>query len=207
MSNDRNMRPHPWHGVPVREAGAGADEVTVYVEITPQDKIKYELDKDSGLLKIDRPQKFSNFMPCLYGLVPRTYCAESVAAFTNEQTGRNLEGDCDPLDICVLTEFPIDQRDILVNAKVIGGYRMIDGGEADDKIVAVLKDDPLYGQYNDISELPTALVERLRHYFVTYKEVPVTEGTPKVEIESVYGKEVAIKVVELSSQDYQKHYS
>lgn len=196
------VKPHPWHGIRLRASGAEASEVNVYVEIVPTDTVKYELDKESGHLKIDRPQKFSNILPALYGFIPQTYCGKETARFSEEKTGLKLEGDKDPLDICVLTESHIPHGDVLVNAKIIGGYRMIDKGEADDKILAVLKDDALYGAINDISELPKRVVERLRHYFLTYKGGPIEEGRVNVDIQEVYGKETALKVVELSSRDY-----
>src|SRR5690606_13429152 len=203
----KHIKPHPWHGIALRDKKAASDEVNAFIEIVPTDTIKYELDKDSGYLKIDRPQKFSNIVPALYGFVPQTFCAEKVAEFTKKETGIELDGDMDPLDICVLTESHIPRGDLLVEAKIIGGYRMIDGGEADDKILAVLKDDAVYGHINDVSELPERIVNRLKHYFLTYKEIPVAGQKSKVEIQEVYGKEVALKVLELSSLDYINHYS
>jgi len=134
---------HPWHGV---EIGTDAPSiVTSFIEVIPSDTVKYEVDKSSGYLKIDRPQKFSNIVPALYGFVPQTYCKDQVAEFCMEKTGREgIVGDDDPLDICVLTEREITHGNILVQAKPIGGLRMIDGGEADDKIIAVLKNDEVY---------------------------------------------------------------
>ena len=191
---------HPWHGI---DAGSKSPvEVNVYVEVVPSDTVKYEVDKNYGYLKIDRPQKFSNIMPTLYGFVPQTYCADKVAQFCMEKSGKEgIVGDYDPLDICVLTEREVTHGDILVKAIPIGGFRMIDGGEADDKILAVLKDDSMYGSYKDIEELPEAVVRRLKHYFLTYKGIP-GEDKPKVEIPQVYGREEAMEVIRHSREDY-----
>ena len=131
------FRAHPWHGV---DLGLSAPSiVTAYIEIVPTDTVKYEIDKVTGLLKIDRPQRFSNVCPSLYGFLPRTLCADRVGAFCMEKTGRKgIVGDGDPMDICVLTEKVIGHGDLLVQAIPIGGLRMLDSNEADDKIERVL---------------------------------------------------------------------
>ncbi len=198
-------RAHPWHGV---ETGSDAPEiVNSYIEMVPTDTVKYELDKRSGLLKIDRPQRFSSMPPMLYGLVPRTYCGEQVAEFCNAKTGRtDIVGDLDPLDICVLTERPITQSNIIVQAVIIGGFRMIDNNEADDKIIAFLKDDFVYGVWKDIQDVPEKLIERLRHYFLTYKDIP-GEDRHVTQITHIYGKEEAHEVIRRSQADYNKKFS
>ena len=194
---------HPWHGV---ELGEKSPEiVNAYIEIIPADTIKYEIDKASGLPMVDRPQKLSNNMPCLYGFVPKTLCDDRVAAFANEKTNRtNIVGDNDPLDICVLSERGFLHNGILCEAKVIGGLRMIDGGEADDKIIAVLKNDQAYGHFNDISEMPQMVIDRVRHFFLTYKDLD--GGAKNVEVTHVYGKEEAFEVIKLASEDYDAKY-
>ena len=194
---------HPWHGV---EIGAEAPEVlTAFIEVIPSDTVKYEVDKKSGYLKIDRPQKFSNIVPALYGFVPQTLCMERVAAYCMSQCERtDIVGDDDPLDICVLTEREVTHGNILVQAIPIGGLRMIDGGEADDKIIAVLKSDELYGHWRDIKDVPSSILKRLRHYFLTYKQLP--EEDPKIEITDVYGREEALEVIRRSQADYQERY-
>ncbi len=194
------FKAHPWHGV---EMGENAPRVlTAYIEIVPSDTVKYELDKTTGLLKVDRPQKFSNVCPSNYGLVPQTYCGERVAARMAQRAGREgLVGDGDPLDICVLTEKVIPHGDILLQAVPIGGLSMIDGDEADDKIIAVMEGDAAYGAWRDISDCPASLIERLRHYFLTYKNVPGDEPA-KVEITHIYGYTEALAVIEDSHQDY-----
>ena len=189
------FRPHPWHGISV---GDDAPElVNVYVEMTPSDWIKYEIDKETGYLTIDRPRTFTSQLPAAYGFIPRTYCGDGVGALSDE-TDR---GDLDPLDICVVSENPIERAGILLSARIVGGLHMIDGGEADDKIIAVLRDDLVWDDVRDISELPKPLVERLRHYFLTYKMAP-GEDNDEVQVETVYGVERAQEVLEASMKDY-----
>ena len=198
------FRAHPWHGVSI---GAQAPEVvTAYIEIVPTDTVKYEVDKVSGFLKVDRPQRFSNYCPVYYGLVPQTYCSDGVAALFAARTNRTgIVGDGDPLDICVLTEKTIPHSDILLTALPIGGFSLADGGEADDKIIAVMKDDATYGSYTDITQVPLALLDRLRHYFLTYKSAPGSIHH-KVEITSIYDREEALKVIGVSHADYKAKY-
>ncbi len=191
-------RPHPWHGLAV---GPNPPElVTAYIEITPFDLMKYEVDKQTGYLNVDRPQRSSATPPELYGLIPRTYCGRRVAALT--PTVEIADGD--PLDICVVSERPIDRADITLTARVVGGLRMIDGDEADDKIIAVLRDDPVWGDVTDLSDLPVALVDRLEHYFATYKAMP--GATKHVVIEERYGHDHAFIVVEASMADYDDEF-
>jgi len=198
------LKAHPWHGVAI---GARAPQVvTVYVEIVPTDTVKYELDKESGLLKVDRPQKYSNVSPCPYGLIPQTLCGERVAALCAERTGRpGIVGDGDPMDICVLTEKDLTHGNILVHATPIGGLRMIDGNEADDKILAVLEGDAVYGGVRDVGQVPDLLLDRLRHYFLTYKQAP-DRTSPEVEITHVYDRAEAEEVIRRSQQDYRDRF-
>lgn len=170
--------------------------VTAYIEITQRDVVKFELDKASGLLMVDRPQRTSSSPPTLYGFIPQTYCGTEVARLSPEAE----RADGDPLDICVFSERPIDKADIILRAKVIGGLRMIDGGEADDKIVAVLANDHIFAQEDDIVDLPNEMVDRLEHYFLTYKMVP---GQDPVSIEERYGRDHAQAVVTAAMNDYQ----
>ena len=194
---------HPWHGVDIGEKAP--ELINCYIEMVPTDTVKYEVDKESGYLRIDRPQKYSNVVPALYGFIPQTYSAQNVAAYCNEKTGRKeIVGDGDPMDICVLTEKTISHGDILVRARPIGGFRMIDSNEADDKIVAVLNNDAFYSHFNDISELPELVINRLKHYFLTYKDLPGKKIN--VEITDVYGKEEAHEVINRSIKDYQNKF-
>jgi inorganic pyrophosphatase len=181
--------------------------VTAYIEIVPTDTVKYEIDKLTGYLSVDRPQRFSNVCPCLYGLLPQTLSAERVAALSAERTGRpDPRGDGDPLDICVLTVANVLQGDVLLRAVPIGGLHMLDGKEADDKIVAVLEGDPAYGGWTDISHCPPGLLDRLKHYFLTYKEAPDAVART-TEITHVYGAADAHRVIEASRDDYRSHLS
>lgn len=204
MLMDVMAKSHPWHGVPI---GPDAPElITAYIEIVPADTVKYELDKATGHLKIDRPQRYSNVCPTLYGLIPQTYSAERVAELCALRTGRtNIRGDGDPMDICVLTENTIPHGDILLRALPIGGLRMIDGAEADDKIIAVMADDVAYGDWRDVSQCPPSLIDRLRHYFLTYKSAPDAPHK-EVEITHVYGREEALDLVRRSREDYRAHF-
>jgi inorganic pyrophosphatase len=193
-------RAHPWHGISIGEKSP--DIVNVYIEIVPSDTVKYEIDKESGYLKIDRPQKFSNIIPALYGFIPQTYCGKSVAQLSSDKTGKqNLKGDGDPLDICVLSERNITHGDILLKAIPIGGFRLIDRGEADDKIIAVMVNDEVYKDFKDLSDCPEAIVNRLKHYFLTYKNMPGFEEH-LCEITEAYGREEAIEVIKRSQHDY-----
>lgn len=193
-------KPHPWHGIPIGENCP--EVVTAYIEMVPNDTVKYEIDKLTGYRKVDRPQKFSNYLPALYGFVPQTYCGEQVREYAEIMAGKHVEkGDGDPLDICVLTERNITSGDIILEAIPIGGFRMIDKGEADDKIIAVLKQDEIYGKLKDVSECPETLIDRLKHYFLTYKNMPGHENKA-VEITHTYGSKEAQEVILRSAKDY-----
>ncbi len=191
-------RPHPWHGL---EVGPNPPQiVTAYIEITPFDLVKYEVDKTTGYLKVDRPQRSSSQPPTLYGFIPRTYCGARVGALSPSAS----RGDGDPLDICVISERPITKSEIVLNARVVGGLLMIDNDEADDKIIAVLWNDKFWEKANDVSDLPTVLVERLRHYFGTYKLVPGKESL--TYIESVYNAEHAMEVIKAAIRSDSEAY-
>jgi inorganic pyrophosphatase len=195
---------HPWHGV---SAGDNAPaEVMAYVEMVPTDVVKYELDKDTGLLKADRPLKLSSVPPSLYGLVPRSLCDVKVGQRCSERIGRpGIKGDQDPLDICIFTERPFSHGNVIVRAVPIGGLRMVDRDEADDKIIAVLKGDPVWAYVDDIGKLPPALLERVKHYFLTYKLSPETQKAP-VDIAEVYGRDEAHEMIRRSFDDYRARF-
>jgi len=194
---------HPWHGI---ELGENApDLLTCFVEMVTSDTVKYEVDKVSGYLKIDRPQKYSNVLPALYGFLPQTICSDEIAELANAKTGRtDIVGDNDPLDICILTEKTISSGNILAEAIPIGGFRLIDRGQADDKIIAVLKNDAVYGALKNITECPAPVIERLRHYFLTYKDLPNTRLD--VEITDTYDATEAKEVIRRSMKDYQTKF-
>ena len=190
----RQFRPHPWHGL---DAGpAPPDVLNAFIEITPFDLMKYEVDKVSGYLCIDRPQRSSAQHPTLYGFVPRTLCGDRTRRLAPAAT----RGDGDPLDICVLSERAIARNEIITRVRVIGGLQMIDGGEADDKIISVLENDYVWGAARDIDDVPAVFVERLQHYFLTYKLVPGQQ--PTASIDRVYGRDHARQVVIAALEDY-----
>jgi inorganic pyrophosphatase len=168
----------------------------VFVEITPFDLIKYEVDKASGYLKVDRPQRTSSLPPAIYGFIPQTYAGPTVAALMPGAEG----GDLDPLDICVISERPISRAEVLLQARVVGGLPMLDAGEADDKIVSVLKDDPAFGSVRELEEIPRPLIERLVHYFSTYKMG--LDLVPRVSVGAPYGRAHAEAVISASLEDY-----
>jgi inorganic pyrophosphatase len=191
-------RPHPWHGL---EPGADAPQiVNAYIEITPFDLIKYEVDKPSGYLRVDRPQRTSSQPPALYGFIPRTYCSARVAALATACD----RGDGDPLDICVLSERPIARAEIILRARVVGGLALVDRGEADDKIIAVLEGDAVWGAGRELADLPPALVERLEHYFLTYKLVP--GEPPSIRVAGRYAFEHAAAVIAAARADYEESF-
>jgi inorganic pyrophosphatase len=149
---------------------------------------------------VDRPQQFSSQPPVLYGFIPRTVCGERVKDLM-EAAHR---GDGDALDICVISERPINRSEVILNARVIGGVPMLDGNEADDKIIAILEKDNVWKNINDITNLPDILVERLRHYFLTYKLVPGKES--KITIGDCYGSRHACNVIKAAVADYEEHF-
>jgi inorganic pyrophosphatase len=194
---------HPWHGV---KPGDPAGVIEAYIEIDPTDTVKYELDKESGHLRIDRPQRYSSQPPTLYGFVPQTYCGIRVGQRCSERCGvPNIRGDRDPMHVCVLTEKSMAHANFFLRARPIGGLRMIDGEEADDKIVAVLEADMAYGDLRDIADAPKGVIERLRHYFLTYKQMP-GERARAVRIAEVYDRVEAVEVLRRSLEDYNETF-
>lgn len=142
---------HPWHGVP---SGQQAPRiVNAIIEIPQGSRCKYEIDKASGLLKLDRVIYSSFYYPINYGFIPQSY-----------------GGDKDPLDILVITSLPV-QPLTLMEAKVIGVMQMVDRGEPDDKIIAVAANDPGVNHYHNIEELPRHFFDELRHFFEEYKKL------------------------------------
>src|ERR1041385_7595241 len=163
---------HPWHGVPV---GSNAPRiVNAIIEIPQGSRAKYEIDKDSGLLKLDRVIYSSFYYPSNYGFIPQTY-----------------GDDKDPLDILVITSMPV-QALCLMEAKVIGVMQMIDSGDADDKIIAVANRDPSVNHYNNIEELQKHFFDELRHFFEEYK----TLENKTVSVEEFGDKAKAMQIIE-----------
>ena len=199
MSPYYRWRPHPWHGL---EVGPNPPQlVHAYIEITPFDFVKYEVDKITGYLKVDRPQRTSSQPPALYGFIPRTYCGQHVNALEPD----SIRADGDPLDIVVISERPIMHPEVILTTRIVGGLRMIDHDESDDKVVGVLQNDSFWQHVTDINELPGALIERLRHYFATYKLLP-GEKDPVV-IKETYDRAHALKVIEAAIRDYDETFA
>ena len=173
---------NPWHDVSAGENTP--DVVTGIIEIPKGSRAKYELDKDSGLLILDRVLYSAVYYPHNYGFIPQTYC-----------------DDNDPLDILVLSQVDI-QPLCLVNAKVIGVMRMIDNGEKDDKIIAVADGDMSVMHINDIAELPDHLLREVRNFFETYKKLE----NKSVVVEDFQSREVALEIIEQSFVDYKEKF-
>jgi inorganic pyrophosphatase len=144
-------------------------------------------------------------IPTLYGFIPQTLCGEKIANNASSKSdGKAIRGDGDPLDICVLCERSVTHGDILLQAIPVGGFRLLDGDEADDKIIAVMKGDEFYHQWRDITDCPESYINRLKHYFLTYKNLPHEESVCKIT--EIYGREEAHKVINLALADYQDEY-
>ncbi|TLS65555.1 inorganic pyrophosphatase [Mariprofundus erugo] len=192
-------RPHPWHGI---DPGHELPRlVCAYIEIGPFDTVKFEVEKDSGYLLVDRSIRSSSLCPALYGFIPRTYCGQRTARLMDGAS----YGDGDPLDICVITERPISRVDILLTARVVGGFSLLDRGRADDKIIAIIEDDPLWSGVRELAELPHALIDRLMHYFLAYKMEPGKRSD--VIIGPVYGYDHAKEVVMAARADYEETFA
>jgi inorganic pyrophosphatase len=191
-------RPHPWHGITTGDLSPKI--VTAYVEITANEVIKYEICKKTGYLKVDRPQRFSSVPGTLYGFIPQTYSAEKTASLSSVAS----KGDGDPLDICILSELPIEKSDIIMDVRIIGGIRLIDSDEVDDKLIAVLNGDPYFKKAQDIQDINPVVIDRMQHYFLTYKTLP--HEPAKTKIENLYGAAEAYKVVIAGQEDYRNHF-
>src|SRR6476620_102483 len=169
---------HPWHGVTPGDQAPRV--VNAVIEIPQGSRAKYEIDKDSGLLKLDRIIFSSFHYPCNYGFIPQTY-----------------GDDKDPLDILVITSQPV-QALCLMEAKVIGVMQMIDGGDADDKIIAVAANDPSVRHYNNIEEIPQHFFDELRHFFEEYKKLE----NKTVKVDELGDKHTALNVISEAIQLY-----
>lgn len=161
-----------WHDI--SKSRIKKDDFVAVIEITKNSKNKYELDKETGILKLDRVLYTSTHYPANYGFIPRTYA-----------------GDKDPLDVLVLCQENILPL-TLVECYAIGVIKMIDSDEPDEKIIAIPKNDPVYNCYKNISELPKHIIEEIMNFFEVYKRL---EGKETV-VKEVKGKEEAEKIIE-----------
>ena len=173
---------HPWHGVHFGEQAPRI--VNAVIEIPQGSRAKYEIDKPSGLLKLDRVIYSSFYYPCNYGFIPQTY-----------------GGDKDPLDILVISSLSIVPM-CLVTAKVIGVMQMVDGGDADDKIIAVAAHDPSINYINNIEELPKHFFEELRHFFEEYKRLE----NKAVIVEEFQDKSTALRIIQEAIDFYKESF-
>lgn len=174
---------HPWH-----EVSPGEDvpsSVNAIIEIPKGSKAKYEIDKESGLIKLDRVLFSSVMYPANYGFIPKTYC-----------------DDKDPLDILVFCSVDVYPMSI-IEAKVIGVMHMIDNGEQDDKIIAVAKNDMSVNYINDLSELPPHTMKEIVRFFQDYKALE----RKNVTIERLFGRSYAYQVIQESIDLYQKEFA
>ncbi len=173
---------HPWHGIPSGESAPKI--VNAVIEIPQGSRAKYEIDKASGLLKLDRIIYSSFYYPCNYGFIPQTY-----------------GDDKDPLDILVITSQPV-QALCLMEAKVIGVMQMIDSGDADDKIIAVAANDPGVNHFNDIEELYKHFFDELRHFFEEYKRLE----NKMVKVEEFGNREFAYTIIKQAMDFYKENF-
>tara|TARA_B100001245_G_C22856177_1_gene411606 strand:- start:668 stop:1201 length:534 start_codon:yes stop_codon:yes gene_type:complete len=173
---------NPWHDVRIGEDAP--EVVNGIIEIPKNTRAKYELDKESGMLILDRVIFSSMHYPANYGFIPKTYC-----------------DDHDPLDILVLTQIVVDPL-CIVPAKVIGAMQMLDGGEKDDKIIAVATGDMSVNHINDISDLGPHFVKELQNFFEDYKKLE----NKTVVIEDFQNRQTAVEIVEKAMSDYTKKF-
>jgi len=173
---------NPWHDVQIGDEAPQI--VRGIIEIPMNSKAKYELDKASGMLIMDRVLYSSINYPANYGFIPRTYC-----------------DDGDPLDILVISQVPIVPM-CIVEARVLGVMRMLDGGEMDDKIIAVARNDMSVDHLNEIEELPPHTLRELGNFFEDYKKLE----NKSVDVEGFQGKETALEVIRQAILDYQEKF-
>ncbi|SKC60154.1 inorganic diphosphatase [Ohtaekwangia koreensis] len=176
------MIKHPWH-----EVATGLnppEQINAIIEIPKGSRAKYEIDKDSGLIKLDRVIYASMYYPLNYGFIPQT-----------------LGEDHDPLDIVVLTQVAVVPG-CLIPSKVIGVMQMIDRGEADDKIIAVAEEDPSVSHISDVKDLPDYLLAELKHFFENYKSLE----NKKVIVDEFLSKPKAEEIIKASIERYHKEF-
>lgn len=179
---NNNMKRNPWHDVPTGEKSPMI--VNGIIEIPKNTRAKYELDKESGMLKLDRVLYAAMYYPANYGFIPQTFC-----------------DDGDPLDILVLSQIEIVPM-CIVEAKVVGVMRMLDGGEMDDKIIAVAEHDMSVNHIESIDDLPPHSLKELRNFFEDYKKLENKE----VVVEEFQNRKIAMEIINQSVVDYNKKY-
>jgi inorganic pyrophosphatase len=173
---------HPWHGVSPGDSAPRI--VNAVIEIPKGSRAKYEIDKASGLLKLDRVIYSSFMYPINYGFIPQT-----------------LGDDKDPLDILVLSSISV-QPLCLMEARILGVMQMVDHGDADDKIIAVATNDPSVNYMNNIEELPQHFFNELRNFFEEYKKLE----NKVVKVEEFQDKASALKIIETALDLYKETF-
>jgi inorganic pyrophosphatase len=174
---------HPWHSV---DPGDQAPRiVNAIIEIPKGSRNKYEIDKTTGLLKLDRIIYSSFYYPINYGFIPQTY-----------------GDDKDPLDILVISSTEV-QALTMMQARVIGVMQMIDSGDMDDKIIAVALNDPGVNYINNIEEMPPHFFNELRHFFEEYKKLE----NKTVQVEEFQDKATALQIIQQAIESYKEHFS
>ena len=171
-----------WHDIDPQRIKK--DDFVAVIEISKGCKNKYELDKETGMLKLDRVLYTATHYPANYGFIPRTY-----------------GDDNDPLDVLVLCQENIISM-TLVECYPIGVITMIDGDEHDEKIIAVAKKDPYLNEYNDITEVPSQISAEIMHFFEVYKQLE----NKKTEVKEMLGREDAEKIIEKCIKNYNEKF-
>ena len=174
---------HPWHDVPIGDDVP--DEINIVVEISKGSKVKYELDKDTGLLEVDRVLYSSVVYPENYGFIPQT-----------------LADDDDPLDAIVLMQEPIQPMSLL-EVRPIGLLPMVDEGENDENILCVHVEDPQYEAFTHVNELPEHRLNEIKQFFKEYKNLERKE----VEVGEISGPEDAVEYIRRAIERYKKQFS
>jgi len=169
---------NPWHDLSYGDAAP--EIVTAVIEIPNNSRGKYELHKESGMLMLDRVLSGAVRYPANYGFIPQTYC-----------------DDKDPLDILIIASVDLYPL-CIVEARVIGVMKMVDGGEMDDKIIAVAANDPYYKEVKELSDLPKMQLAEIKHFFEDYK----TLENKVVEVKEFKNRETAISIVKESIELY-----
>ena len=175
---------NPWHHVSPGDKDSLPYVVNGIIEIPKGTRAKYELDKASGLLRLDRVLYSSVYYPANYGFIPRTYGA-----------------DKDPLDILLLSQAEVVPL-CIVPARIIGVMRMLDNGEADDKIIGVAQGDPNVSHYTDISQLPEHLISETMSFFEDYKKLE----NKTVVVEKIFDKKTAIEILKEAFIAYEEKF-
>lgn len=173
---------HPWHDIDI---GDDFENIKAVIEIPEFSKVKYELDKETGMLVVDRIMSSSVIYPANYGFFPQTYC-----------------DDKDPLDIFLFCQKELVPMS-LVNVRPIGLIHMNDQGEQDDKVLGVVSSDPIYSHVKDIKDISPHSIKEITNFLETYKLL----DKKKVEVGEVKGRDAAVKLIKQSKIDYKKHFN